>query len=150
MAGNEWVDPQRRAGWFIVVGLALAALSMGIAIFAIAASRENGGPTSQAPPTSTTVTTSNSPITSPSTRTSIANLPGPPTPTAQPPSTVTVTVPAPTVVAQPAPSGGRDNGTATTIAAVTALVGAVTGLVAAATGLVKVLRTRESAAVAPR
>lgn len=152
MAGSTRVDPQGRGSWFIVIGLALAALSTVLALFAIAGTRDNGGPASQAPPpTITTQTAGDGQTTSPSTRTSPAGspnlLPGPPV---QAPSTVTVTVPGSTVAAEPPPSDGGVSGTATTIAAVTALVGALTGLVAAATGLIKVLQTRDSAAAAHR
>jgi len=66
-------DDQQRATWFIVVGLALAGLSIGIAMFALVGRGDSSGSTSPASPsTSATLTTSNSPTTTLPTRTSTA------------------------------------------------------------------------------
>lgn len=159
MEGPKSFDRGRGRLW-IIVGLSLAALAA-ILFALIAAARPGDGTGSASPRSSTPTVTIQETKTvevAPTRRTEFPYLPGPPTAptatlTAQPPSTVTVTVQQPG--AQPTPSatassgGGFLNSTAAIIGLVTTLVVAVSGLITAATGLIKVLRPERSTAGTP-
>ena len=160
MEGSKSVDRGRGRLW-IIVGLSLAALAA--ILFALIAAARPGdvsGPASTQSTTPTvTIQKTKTVEVAPTRITEFPTLPGPPivptaTVTAQPPSTVTVTVQSPRR-AQPTPSatassgGGLLNSTAATIGLVTTLVVAVSGLITAATGLIKVLRPERSTAGTP-
>jgi hypothetical protein len=152
------VEGSKRGRLWIIVGLSMAALAA-IMFALIAAARPGDVSRSASPQPSTPTVTIQETKTvevAPTRITEFPYLPGPPiaptaTLTAQPPSTVTVTVQQP--AAQPSATassgGGFLNSTAATIGLVTTLVVAVSGLITAATGLIKVFRPERSTAGTP-